>query len=127
MSDAHAEAIKARITAYTKAPTLDPDEAKALGSLPAYYTLIYLSRRYADEPSRVGGTFDLTGRRLSTRVAAKTVTNARLLEDRIYAAFHLNPLSLDGELVDVRYESGGGEFEHDEGFYSALTDWIYVR
>lgn len=129
--DTQAAAIKARITAYTKAPTLDPDEIKALATLPSYYTELYLSRRAVDNPARVGGTNDPTGYRLSLRVVAKSISNARLLETNIWSALHLNPIVLDAEAVDVRYEQGGGTFEADlQGtttWYHALTDFVYVR
>jgi hypothetical protein len=126
--DTIAEALKARITAYTKAPTLDLDEVKALATLPAYYAEFYLSRRSVDNPPRVGGTFDPNGRRLSVRAVAKTISNCRNLEAGVWAALLNNPITLDGVPVDVRYESGGGNFEaDDEGWYTALTDFIFVR
>lgn len=126
--DTQAEALKARISASTKAQTLDLDEAQALTTLPAYYVEFYLSRRAVDNPTRVGGTFEPTGYRMSTRAVAKTITNARLMEQRVREALLLNPITLDGEPVDVRYESGGGDFERDDqGYFHALTDWIYVR
>jgi hypothetical protein len=126
--DTQAEAFKTRLTANTQAPTYDLDEAQALASLPANYVLIYLQRRSVDNPARLNGTFMPTGWRLSVRVVAKTITNARLLEDRVATALLLNPITLDGETVDVRYEQGGGDFECDAaGYYSALTDFIFVR
>lgn len=129
MSDeAQVAAHKARITAYTKAPTLDLAEIKAMAQLPAYYVELHLARRFVDNESRVGGTYQPTGYRLSTRACATSLPNARLLEENVRLAYELNPILLDGQMIDVRYESGGGDFEQDdEGYYAALTDRIYVR
>lgn len=114
--DAEAEAFKTRLTTATQAPVYDLDEAKALTSLPPNHTLIYVARRFGGE-ARFSGTRDTNLRRLSTRVVAKTITNARLLEDRIVTEF---------EHSEVSYESGGGAYEFDDGYYTALTDWTYV-
>lgn len=126
--DAQAEAIKARITTYTKAPTLDLDEIKKLVTLPDYYVELHLSHRSVDNQPRWNGTFEPTGYRCSTRAVARTITNARKIEAGVRQAFLLNPIDLDGQTTDVRYEQGGGDFEvDDEGYLHALTDWIYVR
>ena len=127
-SDDIAEALKARVTEYTKRKTFDLDEASKEASLPVEYVELHLARRMIDNPQRVGGTSEANGWRLSTRAVAKSLSNARLLEDNVRAAFHRNPVELAGEMVDVRYESGGGDFEtDDEGYYAALTDRIFVR
>lgn len=126
--DIQAETLKARVTTYTKAPTLDLDEIKAMATLPSYYCEFYLSRRSVDNQARTDGTFEPTGYRCSIRVVAKTISNARLLEAGVRQAFLLNPVTLDGQPTDLRYESGGGDFEQDdEGYFHALTDFIYVR
>jgi hypothetical protein len=127
-ADAQAEALKTRITAYTKAPTLDLDDIKGLAALPAYYVELHLANRWVDNPARTNGTFEPTGHRLSTRAVAKTLSNGRLVEQGVRDALLLNPITLDGVPTDVRYESGGGDFEQDdEGYFHALTDWIFVR
>lgn len=123
-TDRQAEGFKTLLSAATKVPVYDLDEAQDLGAgKPANYVILYLERRF-------GGTTRLVGlrsnrlRRLSTRVVALTVTNARLLEDRIAATF-ARSVTVDGATLRVNYESGGGAFEYDEGFYTDLTDWTY--
>lgn len=123
-TDAHAQAFKDYLAAETAMPVYDLDEAQTLGSgLPRNYVVLYLERRF-------GGAVRLSGRRanrlrrLSTRVVALTVTNGRLIEDRIAAAFE-EPVDLGDDTAVVNYETGGGSFELDEGLYTAITDWTY--
>lgn len=115
--DAEAEALKTRLAAATKAPVFDQDEAQAAASsLPANYTVIYLGRRFGGE-TRFDGTRGTALRRLSTRVSAKSVTNARLIEDRIHAEFAYS---------EVSYEAGGGVYDYEGGYWTALTDWTFT-
>lgn len=124
-TDAQAEAIKALLATATKAPVYDHDEAQALASaLPANYTVIYLSRRFGGNVR--GDTRDNTHRRLQTRVNAKTVSNARLIEDRIADAFENKTVDLDGSLVHFAYETGGGVYDYEGGYYTDLTDWTFT-
>lgn len=123
-TDAEATALKALLTAETKAPALDLDEIRELAAAPATYTEVYLSRR-AGGQYRLDGTRSTDLRRLSTRVVSRSVTNGRLVEDRIAAAFQYATITIDGSPIHVEYESGGGDFDHDDGYYTALTDWIF--
>lgn len=123
-TDAHADALKALLATATKAPVYDLDEAQALAALPDNYTLLFLSRRAGGE-YRGDGTRSTSLRRLTTRVVAKTVTNGRLIEDRIAAAFEFTTVNLGDVTTQVDYESGGGSFEADDGYYSAATDWTF--
>lgn len=127
----HLGVFKTVLTASTTKPTLDLKEEQdyATASLPASYVVAYVSRRSIDQPTRLNGTFVPTGYRLTTRVMAKgSVVNAYELERLVRAALLLVPVTLDGTPVDVRYETGGGDFDKDDaGFYFANTDWIYVR
>lgn len=122
--DTEAEALKTLIATATKMPAYDLDEVP--GTPPANYVEVYLAPRNADNPARSDGLRSTVGRRLSTRVVAKTVSNGRLIEQRITDLFDLSTVTLDGEPVHVAYESGGGNFEYDTGAYTALTDWTYV-
>lgn len=124
-TDAHAEAIKTFLATATKAPVYDHDEAQALGSgIPAQYTVIYLSRRYGGNVR--GDTRETNLRRLQTRVNAKTVTNARLLEDRIAGAFEHATVNLGDVVTHFAYETGGGIYDYDAGYYHDLTDWTFT-
>jgi hypothetical protein len=113
--DAEAEAFKTRLAAATKAPVYDFDEAAALTSTPANYTVISVEHRFGGE-QRFDGTRDTNLRRLTTTVASKTITNARLLLDRIFAEFAYS---------EVAYESQDGPPKPDDGYFSAAVDWTY--
>lgn len=124
-TDTQAEAFKAYLAAAAKAPAYDIDEIRALATLPPNYVEVYLARRAGGE-YRLDGSRDVSLRRLSTRVVSKTITNARLLEDRIVEAFTHKTVDLGDAVVQVDYEAGGGAFERDDGgFYSDLTDWTF--
>ena len=124
-TDAQADAIKALLTTATKSPVYDHDEAQALTSLPAQYTVVYLSRRFGGNVR--GDTRENDLRRLQTRAVATTITNARLLEDRTADLFKHATHTIAGVLVHFDYESGGGEFDYDSATqrYHALTDWTF--
>ena len=123
--DAEANAIKTFLTTASKAPVYDHDEAQTLGvALPAQYTVIYLSPRFGGNLR--GDTRDVDLRRLQTRVSAKTVTNARLIEDRISTAFLHTTISLGASFAHFAYESGGGSYDFDEGYYTDLTGWLFT-
>lgn len=124
-TDAQAEAIKTYLAAATKAPVYDHDQSRALGTgLPAQYTVIYLSRRFGGNVRGDTRSNDL--RRLQTRVSARSVTNARLLEDRIAEAFEHKTVDVAGTLVHFAYETGGGVYDFDAGYYHDLTDWTFT-
>lgn len=123
-TDSHAEALKAYLSTAAKAPVLDLDEIRALPVTPARYVEFYLAPRYGG-PARYDGSRDVSLRRLSTRVVADSITNARLLEDRITTAFLFQTIDLGDTKVLVNYESGGGAFEWDDGYYTALSDWTF--
>lgn len=128
----HLTAFKTVLTAATTKPTLDLKQEQDYatpGALPPAYVVAYVSRRSIDQPKRLNGTFVPTGYRLTTRVMSKgSILNAYELERLVRVALLLVPITLDGTPVDVRYETGGGDFDKDDaGFYFASTDWIYVR
>lgn len=125
-TDEQATAIKAIIASAAQVPALDLDDAQAAGtSLPTRYVEVHLSRRYGGNVR--GGTRESGLRRLQTRAVAKNVSDARLIEDRIDAAFKASTFDVAGSLVHFAYESGGGEFDYDSatGRYHALTDWTF--
>ncbi|MGZ5422635.1 MAG: hypothetical protein ACXWDF_10725 [Aeromicrobium sp.] len=126
-TDAHAEALKTLLTEAVKAPAYDIDDLQKLTTKPANYVEVYLARRY-------GGNVRLDGmqgndlRRLSTRVVASSVTNGRLIEDRIFDAFAFTTVDLGDAVTQVAFESGdAGVFEYDAGAYvGGLIDWTFV-
>lgn len=124
----HAAILKAAITGVTKRPTLDHDEAQAsedAGSLPTEYAVIYLTRRFGDEPVRDGARED-RARRLQVRIVARSVEDARTLEDRVFGLFDLSTVNLGDTITHLAYETGGGNYEaDDQGFYSDLISWTY--
>lgn len=122
--DTQAATLKGLIATAAKVPAYDLDDVPS--PPPANYIEVYLSPRSLGNP-RLDGTVENVGYRLSTRVVASTISNGRLAEDRIKTLFNLATHVLDGESAYVVYESGGGDFSLDNGFYTALTDWTYVR
>ena len=112
--DAEAEGFKTRLAAATKAPVYDHDEAQALTTLPAQYTIVHVGYRFGGNVR--GGARETDLRRLTTIAVAKTVTNARLLVDRIMAEFRYS---------EVSFETGTAP-EPDDGYYSASLDFTYV-
>jgi hypothetical protein len=122
--DAHAEALKAYLTAAAKCPVLDLDEIRALDSNPARYVELHLQKRYGGQP-RLDGSQNSDLRRLSTRVVADGITNGRLIEDRIAAAFQFTLVDLGDTKTLVSYETGGGDFAWDDGYWSSITDWTF--
>jgi hypothetical protein len=123
-SDAHADALKAYLTAAAKAPVLDLDEIRALASTPARYVEMHLQKRYGGQP-RLDGSQNSDLRRLSTRVVADSITNGRLIEDWIAQAFQFTLVDLGDTKILATYESGGGDFAWDDGYWTALTDWTF--
>lgn len=124
-TDSFADATKALVAGIVKAPCYDHDESRALGSaLPARYVVLYLHRRFGGNVR--GDTRGSDLRRLQTRVAAKSVSDARLMEDRLSEAFEHATHTVDGALVHFAYESGGGNYDLDGGYYTDLTDWTFT-
>lgn len=130
-AETYATAFKSRLAVSETKPCLDADEAQDLARLkrlPADYIVIYLQRRSTDVAPRVGGTFEPSGWYLSTEVNSKSISNARQLDQLVFDALVLNPVVLDGLAVDVRLETPAAAFEpSDAGYYTATTDWIFVR
>jgi hypothetical protein len=121
-TDAQASALKAVIAGATKAPCYDNDEAQELGeALPDEYHVIYLSRRFGGNVR--GDTRENDLRRLQTRVHATKVFNARLIEDRLAAAFAHATHDIDGALMHFDFETQDPGFELEDGYYHRLTDW----
>lgn len=123
-TETHADAFKALLTTAAKVPAYELDEIRALATPPNDYVEVYLSPRAGGE-YRFDGSRDVSLRRLSTRVVTLSVTNGQRIEGRIAAAFAHTTINLGDTTTQVDYESGGGAFEYDDGFYTALTDWTY--
>lgn len=123
-TDAQVEALKALIATATKAPCYDHDEARALATNPASYTILYVSRRFGGNVR--GGTRENPLRLAQTRVSAKSVTNARLVEDRTFTLFEHASHVLAGTRVHLAFETQDADLELDTGgYYSRLTDWTF--
>lgn len=124
-TDAQATAIKALLSGVAKAPAFDLDELQKMGSHPPRYVEVHLSRRFGGNVR--GDTQANHLRRLQTRVVASTISDARLIEDRISEAFHDVIHDIAGTLVQFDYESGGGAFDYNRDIsrYHALTDWTW--
>lgn len=126
-TDAHAEAIKTLLRIATKAPVYDFDEADAMAAsaLPASFTIVHLERRFGGE-ARLDGMGPGALRRLYTRVASKTVSNLRLIEDRTEEAFQFTPVNLGDTTAFFVFETGGGSFDQSEGYYVRTTSWTFA-
>lgn len=124
-TDAHAEALKTLLTTAAKVTAYDLDDLQKLTTKPANYVEVYLARRYGGNVR--GGMRGTDLRRLSTRVVASSVTNGRLIEDRIFAAFEFTTVNLGDTVTHVAFESGdAGVFEYDAGVYvGSLIDWTF--
>lgn len=122
-TDTLATAIKSLIATLTQAPCYDHDEAQALATKPAQFTIVYLSRRFGGNVR--GDTVDDSLRRLQVRSVAKTVTNVRLLEDRVAGGFENASHSLAGVLVHFAFESAAAapEFDTATSRYQSLADY----
>lgn len=118
-------AIKAIIAEATKFPALDLAEEQA-GTLPATYTGVYLSRRFGGNVR--GDTASTDMRRLQTRATASSLHNARLAEDRLFAAFEHASHDVAGVRVHFAFESADAEFEYDKttARFHRLTDWTFA-
>lgn len=126
-TDAHAEVIKARLAAATKRDVYDLDEIGRAQRLPAEYVAVQLSRRFSDESLRFDGFRGPVAWRLSTRYVAKSVTNARLLRDRVTGSLEGQTLTVSSSTsTPVTFETGDAFEPDDEGYHTALDDWTYV-
>lgn len=115
--------IKALIAAATKFPALDLGEVQGT-TLPATYTEVYLSRRAGGNVR--GDTSSVDLRRLQTRAVGSMLSNARLIEDRLVAAFEHATHDVAGSLVHFTFDGADAEFEFDKttARYHRLTDWL---
>ena len=118
-------AIKAIVATATGYQALDLAEAQT-ATLPATYTEVYLSRRFGGNVR--GDTSEVAHRRLQTRAVASSLHNARLIEDRLAAAFEHTSHDVAGSLVHFAFESSDSEFEYDKttNRFHRLTDWTFA-
>lgn len=125
-TEAQVVALKTQIATATKYPCLEHDEAQALGAgTPATYTILYVSRRFGGNVR--GDTRENSLRRAQTRVSAKTVSNARVVEERTSALFEHSVLDLAGTKTHLDFEAQDAEYERDSaGYYNRLTDWTFT-
>lgn len=131
-TDSQAEALKTFLATATKAPVMDFDEANEVEDedgdpilLPPAFTIVHLERRIGGS-ERMDGMRPNNLRRLYTRVAAKTVADVRLIEDRTAEAFEFTTVDLgDDVLAHFAFETGGGVFDQSEGYFVRTTAWTF--
>lgn len=113
--DAEATAFKTRLATATRYPVYDYDEAAKVKDLPSRYTVISVEYRFGGN-ARSNGSRETDLRRLTVTVAARTISDARVLLDRVMAEFRYS---------EVSFESGDGAPKPDDGYYSASVDFTY--
>lgn len=122
---AESDAVKAIVAAATQYEALDLAQEQT-ATLPATYTGVYLSRRVGGNVR--GDTAEVSRRRLQTRSTAASLKNARLIEDRLAAAFEHATFDVAGALVHFAFDGADAEFEYDKttARYHRLTDWLFA-
>lgn len=126
-TEQHGVAILAALNAVLPASmaAYDLDDLAKLATKPDNYVEVTVSRRYGGD-RRNAGAKSATGWRITTRVVAKTISNARLIEDHCKTALENVRLTVGAET------STAVEFETaeivgpDDGYFSGLTAWIYA-
>lgn len=89
---------------------------------PDYYVEVAVSRRLVSGNRRGDGSKSFKGYRLTTRVVALTITNARLLEQKVTEA--LDFVALGSDVTPVEYETSTS-VDPDDGWFSGVTSWTF--
>jgi hypothetical protein len=121
----HAAAILAALNA-AGAAAYDVDDLTNLATLPSYYTEFGIAWRYG-ALQRAGRTGKCEGYRFTTRAVAKTVSNARVMQDRAETALQDRVLVIDGVPTTPIQRDSRDQIAPDEGWYSGLTTWTFVH
>ena len=123
----HATAVLAALNAVlpTGRKAYDSDDLRRLATLPTDYVEVTVSRRFGGE-ERANGYIGTEPYRITTRVVAKEIPNARLLRDKVRTALAFNTVtvgSLTTTPVAFETEDPIGD---DEGLWSGVTSWTYL-
>ena len=125
--DEHALAVLAALNAVlpTGRKAYDSDTLRALATLPTDYVEVTVSRRFGGE-ERGGGYIGTEPYRITTRVVGKTISNARVLRDKVRTALAFNTVTVGAlTTTPVAFETED-PIGDDEGLWSGLTLWTYV-
>lgn len=124
--DSHAEAIVALINA-AGGHAYQPGAVKALPSLPAFFTEVYVMAR-PDENGRVGSLGGISPARVMTRSVARTEHNAINERAKVSASLLGASFDIDGEIFGpIRRETSEDAVEDaGEGWWSGQSSWIYA-
>lgn len=99
---------------------------QAAGTLPAFYTEVFLSQR-AVPATRIGG-IESRGWRAQTRAVAKTENNAETERAKAAAALEEKSFTVGSvESSAIVRGSTDNPIAPDDGWYSGLSEWIYTR
>lgn len=105
-----------------RAEALDHDEHDGVASLHVQFGLA--SRPVDTERA---GRESLDAYRITTRVVADTVSNARELQRRVNRALRGQQISIEGRRTSPIKRGTQDEPTPDEGLYSALTVWTFTH
>lgn len=124
--DPHAEAIVALINA-AGGHAYQPGAVKALPSLPAIFTEVYVMAR-PDENGRVGALGGIAPARVMTRSVARTEHNAINERAKVSAGLHGASFAVVGESFGpIRRETSEDAIEDaGDGWWSGQSSWIYA-
>lgn len=133
MSDeqAHAETIVALLTAALapRAEALELDEVDRradAGNLPAEYVEVTIARRFGGE-DRLGVWQGTEAWRVTTRVVAPRIKNARVMRKKVRAALEYAALAISGDTTTpVRFETEDEISADKERTFSGFSIWTYV-
>lgn len=124
--DPHAEAIVALINA-AGGHAYQPGDVKALPSLPAYFTEVYVMAR-PDENGRVGSLGGIAPARVMTRSVARSEHNAINERANVSTALLGSSFVVAGESFGpIRRETSEDAVEDaGDGWWSGQSSWIYA-
>lgn len=124
--DPHAEAIVTLINT-AGGHAYQPGAVKALPSLPAFFTEVYVMAR-PDENGRVGSLGGISPARVMTRSVARTEHNAINERAKVSAALLGATFVVAGESFGpVRRETSEDAIEDaGDGWWSGQSSWIYA-
>lgn len=122
----HAAAVVALINA-AGGHAYQPGAVKALPSLPAYFTEVYVMAR-PDENGRVGALGGIAPARVMTRSVARSEHNAINERSKVSAALFGASFTVDSESFGpLRRETSEDAIEDaGDGWWSGTSSWIYA-
>lgn len=118
------EGVVAAINAVLPADVRAYDSDDVPTPRPKTYIEVMVSRRFIDDERRADGSLSFTGFRIGTRCVARLSSNVRQAQTDVTAALDFVTLTFaDGLSGVVEFETED-EPRPDDGWFSALTDWI---